>query len=107
MTSNAASLRNWAEPKYVPGEWLDYARAPAIVRSIIITNPSTDDASVSVRLSDGGGIERAVILPDTLIEAGKSYVIDLCQLNLGRSDVLQVMRSGPGVSVVASGEALG
>ena len=98
------ALRNWTLSTYTNGIWTTLARAPAKIRSLIIANTAGSAVTVSARISNGEAEGRAVILPATEIEAGKSEVLDLCQLNLGRADTLQFQFSAAGVNVTASGE---
>lgn len=97
-------LRNWTLSSYANATWTTLVRAPAKIRSLIIANTSEEDATVSARVANGESAPRAIILPDTVIEAGTAQVLDLCQLNLGRSDTLQFRFSAGGVNVTASGE---
>lgn len=99
-----ANLRNWTINAYTKDEWTTLAKAPVIIRSLIIANSGSSTAKATVRISNGPDDERAVILPETEIFAGESQVFDLCQLNLGQNDVLQVKIDEDDVSVAASGE---
>ena len=99
-----SALRNWTLSTYTTGQWTTLAKAPAKIRSLVIANTAGESATVSARIANGDTDGRAVILPDTAIDAGGSQVLDLCQLNLGRADTLQFQFSVAGVNVTASGE---
>lgn len=97
-------LRNWTIQGSESGSWHTLVKAPAVIRSLIIANTAEAAASVRARVSRGPDDERSIILPTLELEAGKAEVLDVCQLNLGRSDELQFQFSIAGVDVTASGE---
>lgn len=101
------SLRNWTINEYTPDEWETLAQAPARIRSLIIANTGAAAATVSARITNGSTEERAIIIPALSVAAGEAEVVDLCLINLGRSDQLQVQADAADVHFTASGEDLG
>lgn len=97
-----SSLRNWTH-KTTDTDWAVLAKANALVTALIVANTSQNDAIFSIRIIEGSA-ERATIIKDAEVKAGESIVVDVCRLNLGRSDSMQVKASQAGVDFTASGE---
>lgn len=98
------SPRNFTLNTYTNATWTDLAKAPAVIRSIIIANTTAAAIVASLRLSDGPNTERAQIVPGVSVAANSSITIDLGSLSLGRSDILQAKAAAAGVHFCASGE---
>jgi hypothetical protein len=73
-----------------------------VTASLVLANTAGTDATVTVRLAQGG-TESAIILPPFLIVAGESHTLALRSLNVPDGYTLDISVDIVGVHATASG----
>lgn len=96
------SIQNFTLNNYPANQWTELARAQATIKGITIANKTTGPINASLRLTDGGGTERAILLPPLSITAGETQCLSITNMGLGRSDILQFRASAVGLDVICS-----
>jgi hypothetical protein len=100
--STEKSIENFTLNTYPANQWVELARAESTIKGITIANKATGPVNAELRLVDGGGNERAIMLPPLSITAGTTECLAITDMGLGRSDILQFRASAVGLSVICS-----
>lgn len=93
--------KNWTVTTITPSTWTPLVTQAGLISTLIISNPSGGDITVSLRLTASS----AVILPNTVIPANGTVVLEARSIAIPTGDGIQCWASANGAHFIASGAA--
>ena len=97
--------KHWTLKTYTVATWTDLVAEPGIVAALVVCNTGAAAVAVQVRLTDGAGVETAMLVPLTTVEGNTSRAVDLRSVALQAGTKLQVYAAAAGIHFTASGAA--
>lgn len=101
----ARTAKHWPIKTYAALTWTDLVAEPGIVAALVVANTGAAAVAVSVRLTNGAGVETAVLVPLTTVAGNTSQAVDLRSVSLQAGTKLQVYAAAAGIHFTASGAA--